>query len=845
MWQTMIKEATDMLKNTQFPELQDLETEYLGGDEEAMLALDNLYRDHKRQISKSGLPARFQHLAYEIFLSYTAGHHTKVDEIEAIKWLYWAAMAQNNFAMLFYCSFEASFPRLSCIGPAPPKLLWSAKAALQGHKWSENRLKNTSPVLQGQIESASRKLYWGRKMKQTHKFTMSWSEIKVWVQSDESYVNAILPVHPNKQDNQETALHYATAVGDIEFVKYLVTKAGADVNVLNCKNESALLYATITGQLEMAKLLFSHGADVTQTNIYGVGVVHALTQFNDVDAAAFLPDLLHRGIDICSPSLDRITEANDSEDDIPAVSSELPLFIASLWQYLHLFDGLLEAHKTQKLSLSNVMLLLGLLANFHASQLLEHVLQSLEQIVDLSTVKTHKDDILPTELPSAAPHAPGTSTDRDYGTKPALLTYEGALFLFHRATETCGLGCTLRRSLHGIEIDSEKRRTMTTILRAGSGPSIAEHHIGMFVRGALKRAILAGDNIALLTCVEVFNEQMDLSAILADQSVFNGFHALGMSIIQDAYENFVFLLDRYEFLADMSCTQGETNLNLAARMKSPQYTEHLLEHGADRYVRNDSGETPFLTALIRGPNIEVANLLGNNVCMDAVLGPCPAVDVTAFNRLLSLMVTWKRNISISALEYLVKNYGRPSIFFSQKTGITVFRYLLSNRTPYTDTDQLDKESNIFRYLAHLHKDEIDSVDPHGMAPLHYAASFANQDAVKTLLESQAKVDTLSTASTVEGSKGLVGYTPLALAILRKFNHPPPHLKEVTEDVKLWQQRIDEVINCLSRESDNIGPGADRATQMRALQASHPEMSNIMAVGILDRKNLQVERPPEC
>jgi ankyrin repeat protein len=652
---------------------------------------------------------------------------------------------------------------------------------------------------------------------------MSWPEIQAWVQSDKTHVNAYLPVHSYEQDYHETALHYATAIGDIDFVRYLITVAGADINALNRRNESAIFYANITGQLDMAKLLLSHGADITQANYHGISIVHTLTRFNDADAATLLPDLLHHGLDIYPRTSEESIRASAAALDIPAVFPTLPIAAAAMRQQQRLFDGFLEAHKTRKLEHSDLILLLVTLANHHLSRFLEKILLSVEEISETPkiTVGHHtSDQIEPAFTPL---DASSTSKKQNSETNEVIVTHDLLLYLFQQAIYTDGLDIILRRSLHGKQAFLEKRDTIATLLKFGSTATMEELNISEFARKTLRECILSGDNITLTTCMEVFSERgQDLADALADHSLYGGHQALGMSIIRDAYDNFLFLLDTYPFLRDTVNSQGDTSLHQAARMRSTRYVERLLERGADRYVRNQTGETPFFTALISGSNLEVATLLAKDAFMDIILGRCPVTGLTVFSRLLDLMVRWKRNIDIRTLQFLVDNYGSPSMFFDRRTNVTIFRYLLSAKTPYTDTEQLDKEVAIFRYMADLLKDDINSLDPFGFAPLHYAAIFANPNAVEILLERKATANILTIESTVQSPKSKVGHTPLAWALLRKNNGPPPHLKEGTVDVKLWQQRMDQVLERLARENKDVGPGADLATGMRALRVAHEE-----------------------
>ncbi|KAM0432692.1 hypothetical protein ACHAQK_009544 [Fusarium lateritium] len=622
--QTMIKEAMDILTKVQFPELQDLDSEYPDGEEELLTALETLPIKHRYQLLRSQIPARFQHLAYQIFLSYTTEYRTQVNEVEAIKWLYWAAMAQRKFAMLWYWCYQNSFTDHPFTDHPFPRRLWAAKAMLVGNKRSEILLKQTAPVLCAQIKSIFHRIYWGRKSRQTQRFTMSWSEIQAWVQSDGAHVNASLPIHSYEEDYHETALHYAVAIGDLDFVKYLVTVAGADINALNQRDESAIFYATITGQLEMTRLLLSHGADISQVNHHGVGIVHTLTRFNDADAATLLPDLLRHGLDIYPrTSVDGI-KASAAVLDIPTVLPTLPIVGVAMRQQPLLFEGFLEAHRKRKLKHSDLILLLMTLANYHLSKCLEQILLHVEEISETPNDKVGHQTGVQIESVSTPLDTSSASKKQDNGADGVTVTHDLLLYLFQKSIYVDGLDIILRRSLHGKQESLEKRKTIAALLKFVSTAPMDEQSISEFARGSLRECILSGDNIALTTCVEMFSERgQDLAEVVADQSLYGGNQALGRSIIRDAYVNFVFLLDTYPFLRDITDSHGGTSLHQAAKMKSTRYVEKLLDRGADRYVRNQTGETPFFTALISGPNLEVATLLAQDAYMDVILGRCP------------------------------------------------------------------------------------------------------------------------------------------------------------------------------------------------------------------------------
>ena len=66
----------------------------------------------------------------------------------------------------------------------------------------------------------------------------------------------------------QTALMYASEMGQLEVVKYLV-ESGADVNVQSTYDgKSALIWASINDQIAVMEYLLKHGADVNATTKY-------------------------------------------------------------------------------------------------------------------------------------------------------------------------------------------------------------------------------------------------------------------------------------------------------------------------------------------------------------------------------------------------------------------------------------------------------------------------------------------------------------------------------------------------------------------------------------------------
>ncbi|KAM0546964.1 hypothetical protein ACHAPJ_010625 [Fusarium lateritium] len=747
------------------------------------------------------------------------GHGAKLEEPEAAKWLYRAAMAHNSSAMLWYPSVEDSFTIAPRFELPPPRRLWAAVAVGKGIKKSAAYLERTDPVLLAHITPAYRRLYWNRKTAQVCRFQMSWPEIQEWVKSEGVHVDDHLPVRPLENDYHETALHYATAIGDTVFVRYLVTVAGANVNALSRFNESVLYYALMTDRLEITNLLIDHGGDVTQITPSGVSILQSLSLMDDANAVSVLPRIVQKGADACFSDRKPVVAGKDFDQH--TLLPGLAINYAAVRQLDCLFDNLLEVHKSQKLDVADICQLLQGLAYLRQSRMLESVLSSLNEII--KPFGGHAEVERPFPSLSANPFNKMTGLQHSHG--HILLEGHFLLSLLKMAMDLHNGGWVMHRYRHGSQFLSAKRSTIVILLKFCETSSTPDVPFSSIIRDMLKQSVSTGDLVTLSLCVEVFEqEDTDIIGFFSDPFEFRGCNALGVSIMRDAYNTFLFLLNRYPQLCNGTNRDEGNNLMVAARYESTRYVKALLDHGADRYSRNEGGDNAFLGALVSGPNLDVASLLAEGADLTEMLGCCPVTGLTAFNRLLSLLVKWKRNIDVRALRYLAENYGPPSIIFDPEDGTTVLSYLLMSQTLYTDIEQINLETVVFRYLTErFGKEVLDSVDRLGKAPLHHAAVRARPDAIRILIQRGANVHVLKTAFQVEGSGDKFGgFTPLALAIMISKRGPPSRVKQGSEDIKIWQQRMNEVIRLLSRYGDECGPGANEETRARAKLAAGVE-----------------------
>lgn len=118
------------------------------------------------------------------------------------------------------------------------------------------------------------------------------------IRADITSPNEPLPGRLLTPDLKEIPLYFCAAVGDIDFVSFFVVEAGADVNVINLRNETPIFYATRAGYFEIASLLLGYGASVTHISTEGIGVMYTLALMDDCYAATLALRYLAKGATI-------------------------------------------------------------------------------------------------------------------------------------------------------------------------------------------------------------------------------------------------------------------------------------------------------------------------------------------------------------------------------------------------------------------------------------------------------------------------------------------------------------------------------------------------------------------
>ncbi|CAM1508846.1 Fc.00g025850.m01.CDS01 [Cosmosporella sp. VM-42] len=825
---TMLEIATSTLNSITVPRLSDLPDPFEGDDTDLVHCLKESDRSHQLRLTAANIPTHFQMLASQIYLSYFIGCGTKVDEFLGATWFHHAANAGDGRAIQWFCSVEKSLENPLYL--EAPRRLWAASAALSGFERSSGYLLDFDPDLSVLATMAYRRRWWGRSDPQIVQVEDYFQNLASTIRADLGQANNPLSGLRSEEGVQEKPLHFCAATGKLDFAKFLVTEAGAELEATNARNETPIFHATRAGQFEMSRFLFDQGSAVTHISTEGVSIMHCLSLMDDDYAATLMPLYLGRGADI---SL-KASETPDDYADEFSRGSGLPILWAAMKKRYRLFDAFLDAHKEDKLSFEDVGELLEATARFHLYEMLAKLLGAVREVTTpLSDVLEGSDlNDLQSRLANLSIQTdPTVSTTSTFEIADLILGQEFLSSLLELALEYPDAIRLQRRYLHGSKFRVAKKSTIMILLEWGADPlETGGADITQPGSNALSTVVYEGDATVLSLFVDHLEyHEADTLAVLASHDIFGDCNALMRSIYVDGYDSFLYLLDRYPALMDIGSDEGRSSLHAAATKGSPAYARQLLEHGADRYVRARDGATPFIWAVMRSTNLEVATVLAEGADMEEVLGPDPDSGFTAFAKVLSGMTMWKMDIEISRLRYLVDKFGLPSFYSNVPDQCTLFRTLLLLRTPFTDREQLDIEANTFRYVVQLFPAKVDYIDNTGMAPLHYAAAYANVYATRILLQHGADANILTSNSEYEESSTPGGHTPLDVAIMVMRRGPDSHLREGSVDIEIWQRMVTEVIQLLHTHGGESGPSASTSTLLRAAATTNPQFGEVVSV----------------
>ncbi|KAI6354012.1 hypothetical protein MCOR25_008796 [Pyricularia grisea] len=752
-------------------------------------------------------------LAQNLALSLFLGVGIQEDEVMAMRWLSFGALAGDGYCPFWYAIFEASTasrrqePRTS--GPLPQRL-WCALAALNGLPSAWKSFATSSPQLRPAMERLMRQMFCGGQ-RGTRAFD-SKSLLTLHESLRQNPELAGLPAFiGQKQDPRGTTpVHIIAASGGVEMLDSLLAKIGSEgfVNIKNSLGETPMFYALRAGRDDIARYLHSKGASVSDVSTEGLTPMHCLSAVMIEDEeAAKLALTFSRG----DAKLDTVAFKRDLETAVYTadLAAGTPLFWAAFESRPLLFSALLELHARpgHHIHRRDYDWLVQILACLNQHEMLMGALEVRDRVTEGSdSAKTEK---------APTTQQLGQRLEVYYFQTPREWILDGCPRVFYTRLLCSVLAPNprllwYRRILHLERLAEAKRRTVELLLRHGAKPEGDDYG-----EVPLKQAILSRDTVPFKMMLEHLIVSVGRETVekhFSDHLVYDGQNALMQAIESDAREIFRLLIEKHPSLVNFkSSKDGKTPLHTAASSTWPGFVQALLAKRGDLLtLRDHLGLTAFAEAIMVGPNLEAAAEIARHLTiagaevLRAVLGPDPTSGFTLFGQVVMYLARHCSDRGMYRLRFLVQRYGPPSFLPSVGKSCNIFGLVIWQRPMPTHVEAVALHRSLLQYLLELFPDKINHVDDEGMAPLHWATLFCDMPAVELLLKMGAN-------SSLEVAAGaMMGLTAFDLAV----NLPQlaalagiPTLGGKKEN-DLWQVNLERILKLLSVGDESIATVAE-------------------------------------
>lgn len=838
MFKALLEDGQRLRASLQIPTIQDIADDSTQSEEELWEYLLLISRATFRKDKKL---RALGYLAFNISMSYFLGLGCTVDERAAIDWLYIAASYGDGSrdSLYMFCPLEQSVKNPPK-NPVPRKL-WAALSVLAGSASNSACLKDLDPSLYNSTTRIIRRHFWGRLELRAVHVEPYLDSIITPIKQNTAVVDSAVEACQDAEDIGETALHICAAIGDMELTRFLVLDAKANINAANHRIETPIVYAVRAGHCDIAKFLYEQGAVVNQISTEKMAITHYLALMDDEDGTRLAPLFVERGA-----RLDLVADQGpEDRDERLNLGAGIPLAWAALKNKPLLFESFLKLHARYGclISPSDYYVLLQMLATFHLDAMLTLAVESYSSIVDITlgvsdtanvtSMKTKPEvELQVVGQGDLINDLPSDSDFTELGTRE----YSRILYQALDSIPKVLLG---RRYILRKDFRAAKERTLRILLELGADPVLPLSSESRQESG-LSLSVFTGDSLAF--CLFISHMEcrgVDVLSILSDTARFRKQSALQCAIHYNAKDIFFFLLDKYPELISLMNERGRGPLHSAATQEWPGYAEELLARGASPYGQAIDRSTPFTWALLMNPNAERAKEIAEMIAQRAdqdeeiekLLGQDSITGFTAFAKLLSGLMSYKLDIGVDRLEYLVKRYDEPP-FHVHISGTTVFQSLFSQQPSLTDRDAIALQCTVLKLLLKTFPDKVNFVHAKsGMTALHMAAQCANLEAIEILLNHGAD-------ARLEMSKpgGLMGYTAMGLVILRqRLDMPRWIVQGGQREMEVFEENLRKIIQVLAAAgSEDAGSGANTGDHWR-VKIALGQFKGSVNVSVIGRK----------
>jgi ankyrin repeat protein len=714
-------------------------------------------------------------LYYQIAMCYFMGLGTKIDEVEALKYLAMAAKTFARRAMFMFTSVEAS-TNAAPIPHMPYQLLLSI-AYLNDSTESVDLLKKSYPSLLAILK--------------TIRFEKG------------------LSLH-RTICNETADIHGVASTGP-------PARSDDIFELINSEDVDAL------------QQLLNDDPSLASERNYGLSTLHALSLISDEVAMQMATVLLTAGASLDTFSYESHQPFGKNRFGIGhgtpltwAVTKQKPRLFASLVQWCIQHDTLPNVGRRS----------LGLLPlHYGQSEMARYLIEAQSKMVrsDAAYAKEffwstgsenipddHQGDFdFGAPQAEAAPHIQSLSW-RD------LHWYQS-----HAALEKNDGNTVLRRWLLGGNYRHSRfdiaNLVAQWVIEFADIPDIHENPIS--------KAIVEGDGISLLAFMHTLKlKGYDLDQILGPQGVLRrgvssplNWSVLHGTLSARSTEAFTMLLPRFRHLIEVPSDAGLTALATASADGNVEAVRSLLEYNANVLHCAKNGANALVLALTHNHR-SIAELLLRKCEVSTALGPNPH-GVTAFGQVLRTYLSGRRQIQISTFDFFRQH---NALSFTPNGRDNVWRFFFTKDRATLDEHRA-ADLRLFRYFLRddVFGRHINDLDWTGRTALHYAAYYNHFEALEMLLDHHASVN-IENLTADESGQLHNGKTAADFALYARESGPPKHvLAGGAYEVREWQNRNEAMLKLLVDQGAESGSGRNGFNTMQIAMIKEPQAFKVV------------------
>jgi ankyrin repeat protein len=297
--------------------------------------------------------------------------------------------------------------------------------------------------------------------------------------------------------------------------------------------------------------------------------------------------------------------------------------------------------------------------------------------------------------------------------------------------------------------------------------------------------------------------------------------SLQYCIIGNRTKCFKLLLEEFpEFINHVGSLKTLTPLNVAARNHDPIYARMLLEKGADPTIFHQNF-SPLTRAVIDG-HLQTANVIYEALSeeqRELDFGFDKVTGFTMMGRVMSVWITRTKNQGLIHAIQWIHARGGAFLVSNNIKHFPIWLQILSRRTSHSQ-EHIMLDDRMLEVLFDMFPKMLDTPDPLGMFPIHWASFNGHLGAIVLLLQRNVNINAEAT-----GHGQLKGVTAFSAVVNRLRMNPPEDIADGGKvEIRRWRQRLEQTLHHLRSNGATIGKNPSNLDAWRSLQYTVPNCS---------------------